>query len=141
MTVKLRYWGTNDDVMEGDRIEYSTLVLRRKKQGTVVCIPPKTALELEAELKGPDDWLIRFDDGTYTGWMFHPEELQPPKRLRLIRRNADYEPITNAELERQDAEIASSMDWKYDLAGCGIIVVIAMGLIGIVAMVKFGLPW
>ena len=66
MKPSLRYFGTGDEVREGDRIEYTSLFLRRKRPGTVVCIPPKTALELDDEQKPPDDWLIRFDDGTYT---------------------------------------------------------------------------
>ena len=136
----LRYWGTDDDVLPGDRVEYTSLLLRQKKRGTVVCIPNKTALELDAERKAPKDWLIRFDDGTYTGWMYHPEELQPNKRLRLLSRNSDYEPVTNSELERQDARIANESGWKHDLAGCGLLIGIGLTAIMIIAFVMFGLP-
>lgn len=141
MTSGLRYWGTQDEVLPGDRIEYKSLVLRRKRLGTVVCIPPRTALELDAEKKQPEDWLIRFDDGTYTGWMYHPEELQPNRRLRLIGRDAEYEPITNEELERQDNEIASQSGALGDLAGCSVIIVIALLVIMIVTMAINGVPW
>lgn len=141
VTAKLRYWGTNDDVLPGDRVEYSSLIFRRKKRGTVVCIPSKTALELDAERKAPEDWLIKFDDGTYTGWMYHPEELQPNKRLRLISRHSEYEPITNSELERQDAKTANESGWKHDLAGCGILIVVGLVAIAVVAVALLGTPW
>lgn len=135
MADRLRYWGSKDEVLEGDRIELSTFVFRRKKRGTVVCIPAKTALELDAEKKNPEDWLIKFDDGTYTGWMYHPEDMQPTRRLRLISRNSDYESITNEELERQDAEIANSADWRSDLAGCGVMIGIVLVVVALVAAV------
>ena len=73
MTIKLRYFGTEEEVLAGDRVEYTSWLLRRKRFGTVVCIPAKTALELNEEKKDPQDWLIGLDDGTFTGWMYHPE--------------------------------------------------------------------
>ena len=141
MTQKLRYHGTNDQVREGDRIEYRTFFLRRRKSGTVVYIPEKTALELNDEKKPPDDWLIRFDDGTDTGWMYHPEQMQPTKRLRLVGRGADYERFTTAELERQEAEIEEKFGWKDDLLGCAFIIAIAFAIIMLIAVIKYGLPW
>lgn len=141
MTQKLHYHGTDDEVREGDRIEYRTFFLRRKKLGTVVCIPEKTALELAAEKKAPDDWLIRFDDGTDFGWMYHPEELQPPGRLRLVSRGADYERVTSAEIEEQEAEIEAEFGWKGDLLGCLMLIAIAFAIIMLMAVVKYGLPW
>lgn len=137
----LHYFGTDDEVREGDRIEWTTLFLRRKRLGTVVCIPEKTALELDAENKNPDDWLIRFDDGTDFGWMYHPEELQPPKRLRLVARDADYERVTAAELEKQDAQLEAELGWKGDLFGCLGLIAIAFAIIMLIAVVKYGLPW
>ncbi len=122
-------------------MEYTTLFLRRIKLGTVVCIPAKTALELDAENRPPDDWLIRFDDGTDFGWMYHPEELQPPKRLRLVARGADYERITAAEIEKQEAELEAEFGWKGDLFGCLGLIAIAFAIIMLIAVVKYGLPW
>ncbi len=141
MSRKLLYHGTDNEVREGDRIEYRTVFLRRRKLGTVVCIPEKTALELNAENKSPDDWLIRFDDGTDTGWMYHPEELQPPKRLTLVARGAEYERTTADELERQEAEIEAQLGLKGDLFGCLILIAIAFAIIMLIAVVKYGLPW
>ena len=141
MAHKLLYHGTGEEVREGDRIEYTTFLLRRRKPGTVVYIPEKTALELNDEKKPPDDWLIRFDDGTYAGWMYYPEESQPRKRLRLVARGADYERITTDELERQDAEIEEKLGCKDDLLGCGLLIAIAFAIIMLIAIVKYGLPW
>jgi hypothetical protein len=134
MTSKLRYFGAKEQVLLGDRVEYTSRVLRRKHIGTVVCIPAKTALQLDAERKAPEDWLIRFDDGTYTGWMYHPEEQQPNRRLRLIGRNSEYDSITNEELERQDAEISSKSGPMYDLFGCGIAIAAAVAVILLVVV-------
>ena len=125
----LRYFGTNDEVMPGDRIEYTSRVLRRKREGTVVWIPERTALELDAAGKQPEDWLIRFDDGTFTGWMYHPEELQPNARLRLLARNADYKPVSNEELERQDREIASQMGVLERAAGFAFVILLVVATI------------
>lgn len=141
MTSKLYYHGTDEEVRPGDRIELKSLFLRRRRHGTVVCIPEKTALELDAERKHPDDWLIKLDDGTFTGWMYHPEELQPTPRLRLVSRDAEFEPVTNEELERQDAEIAAKSGPMDDLLGCGVVLLIAMGVILLVAVAKYGPPW
>ena len=141
MASKLLYHGTDEEVREGDRVEYTTLIFRRRKLGTVICIPEKTALDLDAEKKPPDDWLIRFDDGMDSGWMYHPEELQPPKRLRLVARGADYERVTAAELEKREAELEAEFGWKGDLFGCLVLIAIAFAIIMSIAIVKYGLPW
>ncbi len=129
MTIRMKYFGTNDEVSPGDRIEYATLLLRRRKQGTVVWIPERTALELDAAGKQPEDWLIKFDDGTFTGWMYHPEELQPPKRLRLMARSQEYEPVSNEKLERQDNEISSQMGVLEQASGCAFVILLVVATI------------
>lgn len=136
MTSKLHYFETKEQVLLGDRVEYTSRVLRRKRIGSVVCVPAKTALQLNAERKAPEDWLIRFDDGTYTGWMYHPEELQPNRRLRFMGRNSEYDPITNEELERQDAEISSRSGPMYDLIGCAIAIAAAVIVILLVVVAR-----
>ena len=141
MTRRLLYFGTDEEVREGDRIEYTTFLLRRKVLGTVTYIPEKTALELDKEKKPPDDWLIRFDDGTDAGWMYHPEELQPKKRLRLISRGADYERLTPEDLERQEAELEERLGWRDDLLGCGFLIAVGLAILAAIAILKYGLPW
>lgn len=132
MPKALRYFGTNDEVMPGDRIEYTSRFLRRKREGTVVWIPGRTALELDAAGKSPESWLIKLDDGTFTGWMYHPDELQPNRRLRLLNRNSNYEPVSNAELERQDNEIASQMGVLEQAAGCAFVILLGVATIVVV---------
>ena len=141
MTERLRYHGTDEEVLEGDRIEYTTFLTRRRKLGTVVCVPEKTADELNEEKKPPDDWLIRLDDGTFLGWMYYPEELQPGKRLRLVSRGADYEHVAGDELERQEAEAEEQRGVAGDLLGCAFLIAIAFAIIMLIAVVKYGLPW
>lgn len=105
----LRY-ATGEDVRLGDRVDFRSLVLRRPRRGTVVCIPPLTGRELHAQGKTPDDWLIRLDSGGITGWLYSPEDLQPPGRLVLLARaDGPVEEVTNAqvdELERLEEEKA-----------------------------------
>ena len=133
MPKPLRYFGTDDEVNPGDRVEYTSRFLRRKRIGTVVWIPERTALELDADGKAPESWLIKLDDGTFTGWMYHPEELQPTPRLRLIGRNADYEPVSNDELERQDSEIANQMGIFEQAAGCAFVILLVVAAVVIIA--------
>ena len=140
MSSKLHYFGTDEDVRPGDRVQYTSLILRRKRLATVVCIPEKTAVELDVEKKQPEDWLIKFDDGTYTGWMYHPEELQPNKRLILVSRGAEYERITGADLDRMDNEIAENTSIKEDLLGCAAVIAIIFAVIMLIAVVVIGVP-
>ncbi len=134
MARRLLYHGTDEEVREGDRIEYRTFFLRRKKLGTVVCIPLKTAGELNAEKKPPEDWLIRLDEGTYTGWMYYPEELQPTSRLKFVSRGAEYERTTAGELEKQEEAELETSALKGDLLGCALLLAIALAVIISVAM-------
>jgi len=131
----LFYIGTRTEVEHGDRIEYTTLFRRHRRPGTVVCIPEKTALELNDDKKMPDDWLIRFDDGTFTGWMYHPEEMQPHKRLAFVSRAiGDVEAISNAELDAMDEKEAEKSRVSGDLLGCAIMIAIG-------AAIVFGIWW
>ncbi|MGI9235434.1 MAG: hypothetical protein ACR2RD_17510 [Woeseiaceae bacterium] len=101
-----------------------------------MCIPEKTALQLDAEKKPPEDWLIKFDDGTYTGWLYHPEEMQPHSRLRLVARGSEFEAISNEELERLDNEIASdSAGTLSELIGCAIVILLGAGLVVLLRLV------
>jgi hypothetical protein len=62
-----------------------------------------TGRELAKENKNPDDWLIELEDYTVTGWMYSPEDLQPPKRLSFVKRkDDDYKVITSLELEKYE---------------------------------------
>ena len=136
MSSGLHYNDSDEEVRHGDRIELTSLILRRRRRGTVVCIPEKTALQLAAQQKQPDDWLIRMDDGTYTGWLYHPEELQPPKRLRLVARAAGpVDEVSNADLERMDREEAGKSSGLGELLGCAaLIVIVTAAIAGIRAL-------
>lgn len=130
MSSKLFYFGTQDEVELGDRVQYTTLLLRRKQVGTIVCIPEMTALERIAENKDPEDWLVRFDDGTFAGWMYHPEEVQPRKRLSLLGRAAGpVEQVSNEELERLDSIELEKSGVVGDLLGWATIIVAATAII------------
>jgi len=135
MASRIFYNGTTEDVRLGDRVAYTSLLSRRKRLGTVVCIPDKTALERAQENKQPEDWLIKFDDGTFTGWMYHPEEIQPNNRLRLIERGSGFESISNEELDRLDAEESGTTSGLIgQFLGCLTLLVIVV--IGMVALIK-----
>lgn len=130
MSSRLFYFGTQDEVELGDRVQYTTLLLRRKQVGTVVCIPEKSALVLDAENKDPEDWLVRFDDGTFAGWIYIPEEAQPRKRLQLLQRaSGPIETISNEELDRLDQQELEKSGFLGDLLGWAIIIVVATALI------------
>src|SRR5688572_8931879 len=96
---KLYYHGTTTEVLLGDRVALKGLILWKPKVGTVSCIPDRTGRQRAAEGKEPDDWLISFDDGTMTGWLYSPEDLQPSKRLSLLTRDGvGYKGITNSQV-------------------------------------------
>ena len=112
LPTRLYYFGTRSEVLLGDRIEYRTLILRRRLLGRVVCIPDKTGRELAALGKNPDDWLFKLDSGVVSGWLYSPEDLQPPARFRLISRaTSTPERMTNAELEESEARIEANASW------------------------------
>lgn len=140
MPQKLCYFGTDDAVREGDRVEFTSLLLRRKVMGTVVSIPNKTARELNDEKKPPDDRLIRLDNGTFIGWMYYPEELRPARRLKLVNRGAQHERTTSDELERQEAEIEEKLGLKEDVLGCALLIAIASAILVLIAVFRYGLP-
>lgn len=99
----LFYYSTDIEIQEGDYIEFTSLFTRKKKLGRVSYIPKYTAIELQKSGKQPDDWLIQFDDGTVTGWLYHPEETKPISRLHFIKRKDDsFKGITSEELEQID---------------------------------------
>jgi hypothetical protein len=102
---RLYYYDTKIMVKLGDRIDFPTLVFRKPRHGTVCCIPTKSARVLMAEMQDSEDWLLKFDNGTYTGWIYSPEDLQPNKRLKFLERGEPgYIGITNDAMERMEAE-------------------------------------
>ncbi len=130
MAGELRYHGTEIPVRLGDRVNYKTLLLRRQRLGTVCYLPEKTGRELAAETKNPEDWLIKMDDGTITGWLYSPEDVPPPKRLLFVSRSqGPVDVVTNEDLERMEAKEegkASSMAGQ--LIGCLLLLSILFGL-------------
>lgn len=136
---RLYYFGTNDEVLLGDRIEYRTLIFRRRHLGHVVCIPDKTGRELAALGKDPDDWLFKLDSGVVTGWLYSPEDLQPPARLRLIGRAAGApERITNAELEESEARMAANASWLELAMPPLVLLLVLLAIVGVLVVVRVG---
>lgn len=128
---RLYYHGTDIEVLPGDHILLQTLLLRRKKRGRVSYIPRFTAVELADQKKNPDSWLIEFSDGTVTGWIYYPEDLQPPKRLTFIERSDDhYKGISTDELEAQEQSEENQTTWLESIA-------ISLILLGLFAAVVF----
>lgn len=100
---KLLYFGTDIEVLEGDYIIFKTFFTRRPRNGRVSYIPKMTGRELAKSNKNPDDWLIELEDSTVTGWLYSPEDLQPPKRLSFVKRkDDDYKGMTSQELEEYE---------------------------------------
>lgn len=127
---KLYYHGTETEVRLGDRVELRTIFLRRRKTGTVVCIPEKSAIELDAEGRVPEDWLIKLDDGTYTGWMYYPEDRQPVERVRfLARADGPHETISNEELDAMDAAEMEKSSGCGEFLGCLVVGALFVGLL------------
>ena len=123
----LRYYGTNTDVKVGDRIEFRTMVFRRRHTGTVVCIPEKTGRELDKLGKSPEDWLLKLDSGVITGWFYSPEDLQPPARLKFISRATGLiNPVSNAAVEEAERKGEDSASWLELAAPVGILFVVLL---------------
>jgi hypothetical protein len=109
---ELYYYGTKTRVHLGDRVSFKTLLSRRTKLATVACIPERTGRQLATEGQQPDNWLLRFDDGTITGWIYSPEDLQPTKRLTFIGRgDPDFRGISNKELEELEKKEEHATTW------------------------------
>lgn len=108
----LRYSQSGEDVRLGDRVEFRTLFLGRRRLGTVVCIPETTGRERMSQGKEPEDWLIKLDSGVFTGWLYSPEDLQPPSRLRLVSRaTGPVLEVSNEELERLEELEEANAGW------------------------------
>ena len=129
---RLYYYGTDIEVKKGDRIELKSLVLRRKLLGRVACVPEKTGRELAREKKNPENCLIELTGGKVTGWLYSPEDLQPPKRLVFLGRGDDeYNGITNEELEKEELE-NEGVYWL-DLGTVTIILLVVIVVIAVLA--------
>jgi len=106
-------------VLQGDHIAFKSILFRKNRLGRISYIPDKTALELSKEKKNPDSWLIEFSDKTVTGWLYHPEEMQPTKRLRFLSRKSDsYDGLSSTELENIESQIDENESlWEKALPG------------------------
>lgn len=99
MKKKLVYRDGNE-VLLGDRINFRS-IFGKNRLATVCYMPDLTARELQVKKKSPEDWLIVFDDGTYTGWIYSPEDLQPNKRISLVNRGSrDFRGLSKEELKK-----------------------------------------
>ena len=126
----INYPGTNTEIVLGDRVDFPTLFLKRSRIGTIVCIPDKTGRQRAEEGKEPEDILLRFDRGTYTGWMYAPEDVELPKRLKFLSRGVGtVETITNEELDALDEAEYQKSGGFGSLVGCAVVIlVMASGL-------------
>lgn len=82
---RLVYHGTSDDVRLGDRVRV-TRIFRKAIEGTVAYLPGVSPRHPEMEWPEFSRWAIELDDGTVMSWPYIPDELQPPKRIQLVRR-------------------------------------------------------
>lgn len=127
---RLYYFDTETEVLMGDVIIYQTLIMRRKKLGRVSYIPEKTGRELQKEKKNCDDWLIEFDDKTMTGWIYSPEDLQPPKRLEFVTRgNDEYKGISSSELEKIEQSLEENASWLERLLPSLFVIAFFIGIV------------
>ncbi|HEX7708964.1 MAG TPA: hypothetical protein VF701_21085 [Thermoanaerobaculia bacterium] len=94
---QLVYHGTSDEVRLGDRVRLTRLI-RKPVYGTVTYMPGVSPRHREMEWPEFSRWAIELDDGTVMSWPYVPEELQPSKRLQLVRRgDPDYEGLKPAD--------------------------------------------
>jgi hypothetical protein len=122
-------------VLVGDRIALKGWLSRKAKTGTVSCVPARSGRELAAIGKHPENWLINLDDGTMTGWIYSPEDLQPPKRLSFVRRGEPgYKGISNEEADELERRAEASAGWG-ELIGLALL---KLGLlVGVIALVRY----
>ena len=103
---KIYYSEIEIEVLEGDYVLLKPLFFGKGKYGRVSYIPDITARELAKENKQADEWIIEFEDKTVTGWTYSPEDLQPPKRLKFIKRKDDsYVGPSSDEIEKLEETI------------------------------------
>lgn len=82
---KLYYHGTDTEVLLGDRVTVKR-IFGPAEPGEVWYLPGVSPPHPDMESEGVLDWAIRLDDGTILSWIFLPEQEQPTKRVRFIRR-------------------------------------------------------
>lgn len=140
LSSRLHYFGTNTEVLLGDRVEYRSFFLRRRYLGRVVCIPEMTGRERAQLRKNPEDWLIKLDSGVVTGWLYSPEDLQPPARLRFVARTtSEPELLSNAELEVEEARLESHASWLELATGPLILLVVLLLIAAIWVLARIGI--
>jgi hypothetical protein len=132
---RLYYRGTTTEVLVGDRIALRGWFSPKGKPGTVSCIPDRTGRERAAEGKGAENWLINFDDGTMTGWLYSPEDLQPPKHLSFLGRGEPgYKGISNEEADELERRAEAETGWGQLIA----LALFKLGLlVGVIALLRY----
>jgi len=130
-TDRLYYHNTETEVLEGDHIAFKSLFFGKTKLGRVSYIPAKTAIELSNENKNPDDWLIELSDKTATGWLYHPEDMQPTKRIQFLSRTSDsYKGLTSAESEELESRLEENESlWEKAILGLLLLAIILVLLL------------
>jgi hypothetical protein len=92
---RLFYYGTRDDVRLGDRVSIRRW-LRGALEGVVCHIPGISPTHPELKRK----WAIELADGSLRVMVYSPDEAQPRRKFRLIRRGdapAAFDPATRLE--------------------------------------------
>lgn len=87
MSDRMVYYGTQDDVLLGDRIAIKRW-FRKELTGVVCYIPGKSPKHKDLEYGDVQQWAIRLDDGTVLAMAYDPSHHlgQPKKDIRLVSR-------------------------------------------------------
>ncbi len=102
---KLIYYGTETEVKPGDHIVYRPFLSLRARPGRVIYVPKKDGRKLASEGVEPDDWYIELESGVRYGWLYSPQDLQPHKRLRFVRRGEPgFEQTSSEQIEQEELE-------------------------------------
>lgn len=134
----LRYAQSGQRVQLGDRVEFRSLILRRPRAGTVVCIPELTGRERLSLGKETQEWLIKLDSEVVTGWLYSPEDLQPPSRLRLISRaSGNVVEMSNDDVERLEEAEEARAGWL-ELAAPPLILLVLVAVVLVAIGLAFG---
>lgn len=87
---RLFYFGTQEEVRLADRVAIRRL-LRKELQGTVTYIPGISPKHGDLEYEDVRQWAITCENGSTYPILYDPDNVQPPKKIRLIGRRVTNE--------------------------------------------------